>query len=198
MAEITTELIQKLREKTGVGMMDCKKALIEAKGDTEKAIEILRKKGANVAAKRAGHDVKNGIIHSYIHPGAKVGVLIEINCETDFSANTDSMKEFAKNVCMQIAAESPICLHVEDLDPKVIAKELEIIKEQLKISGKPENVTQKIAENKIEKFYETACLMKQKFIRNDSLTIQDLLNELIAKIGENIKIKRFARFQIGE
>jgi len=197
MAQVTMELIQELREKTGVGMMDCKKALIESDGNLEKAIEILRKKGASVAAKRAGNDAKNGLIHAYIHPGAKVGVLVEIACETDFAANTDSMRDFAKDICMQIAAANPICINQEELDKTLIEKELEIIKEQLKKTGKPENLISKIAENKLEKFYETSCLMNQKFIKNDKIAIKDLLNDLVAKIGEKIKIKRFSRFQIG-
>ena len=197
MAQITIELIQQLREKTGIGMMDCKKALTEANGDIEKAIEILRKKGANIAAKRAGNDAKNGLVHAYIHPGAKVGILLEISCETDFAANTDSMKEFAKDICMQIAAASPLCINPEELDKALIEKELEIIKDQLKQSGKPENLIAKIADSKLEKFYEISCLMNQKFIKNDKISVQDLLNDLIAKIGESIKIKRFARYQIG-
>ncbi|HBS48112.1 TPA: translation elongation factor Ts [Candidatus Dependentiae bacterium] len=197
MAEITTELIQQLREKTGVGMMDCKKALIESKGDIEKAIEFLRKKGAAVAAKRSGNEAKNGLIHAYIHPGAKVGVLLEISCETDFAANTESMHAFAKDVCMQIAAANPISISPEEVDNSLIEKELEIIREQLKQAGKPENLINKIAESKLEKFYETSCLLKQKFIKNDKISIQDLLNDLIAKIGESIKIKKFARYQIG-
>ena len=197
MAKITKELIQKLREKTGIGMMDCKKALIETNGNIEKAIELLRKKGAKVVSKRAGKEVKNGIIHSYIHPGANIGVLVEINCETDFSANTDVMKEFAKDICMQVAATDPLCINIENLDPSLIEKEREIIREEVRRSGKPENLVDKITENKLEKFYETTCLLKQKFIKNDKINIQDHLNELVAKIGETIQIKRFCRYQIG-
>lgn len=197
MAEITKELIQKLREKTGIGMMDCKKALIETNGNIEKAIELLRKKGAKVISKRAGKEVKNGIIHSYIHPGANIGVLVEINCETDFSANTEAMKEFAKDICMQIAATDPLCISIKNLDPNLVEKEREIIREEVRRSGKPENLVDKITENKLEKFYETTCLLKQKFIKNDKISIQDHLNELVAKIGETIQIKRFNRYQIG-
>ncbi len=197
MANITKELIQELREKTRIGMMECKKALTEAGGDMEKAIELLRKKGASLASKRAGKDAKNGIIHSYIHPGANIGVIVEINCETDFSAKTDVMKEFAKDVCMQIAAASPLCVKPEDLNASFIEKEREIIREQVKQSGKPENTIDKITENKLGKLYETACLLKQRFVKNDKISIQDHLNELVAKIGERIQIKRFCRYQIG-
>jgi elongation factor Ts len=198
MAEITTKLIQELRAKTGIGMMDCKNALVEAKGNIEKAIEVLRKKGAKVAAKRSGKEANHGIIHSYIHAGAKLGVLVEINCETDFSAKTPAMLAFAKDICMQIAAANPLCINVEDLDSSIAEKELEIIKAQLKKDKKPENLIEKIAKNKLEKFYETACLLKQKYVKNDKITIQDHLNELVAKIGENIKIKRFTRYLLGE
>lgn len=197
MANITKELIQELRERTEIGMMECKKALTEASGDMEKAIELLRKKGASLASKRAGKEAKNGIVHSYIHPGANIGVIVEINCETDFSAKTDVMKEFAKDVCMQIAAASPLCVKPEDLNPSLIEKEREIIREQVKKSGKTENLIDKITENKLEKFYATACLLKQRFVKNDKISIQDHLNELVAKIGESIQIKRFCRYQIG-
>ncbi len=197
MAEITIELIQQLRERTGVGMMDCKKALYETDGDIERAIDLLRKKGAKLAEKRAGIETNNGIVHAYIHPGARLGVMIEIVCETDFSANTDTMKHFAHDICMQIAAARPLCIAPEDLDPAILAKEKEIYIAQLRESGKPEHLIDKIAEDKSKKYYEVVCLLEQSFIKNDKLKVKDYLNEIISKIGENIKIRRFARFEIG-
>lgn len=197
MAEITLELIQDLRQKTGVGMMDCKKALTEAGGNLEKAIELLRKKGSDIAAKRAGNATNHGLVHAYIHPGASFGVLLEISCETDFAAHTDSLKEFAHNICLQIVASNPLCIDVADLDPALIAKEKEIAAEQLKNSGKPAHLIDKIATSKLEKYYETACLMRQKYIKNDKITVQEYLNELIGKIRESVKVRRFARYQLG-
>lgn len=197
MAEITLDLIQELREKTGVGMMDCKKALTEANGDFEKAIDILRKKGANVAAKRSGNETNNGLITAYIHPGSRLGVLLEISCETDFSANTESLKNFANDICMQIAATNPVSIDRSEVPAALVEKEKSIFREQLEKSGKPSSVVEKIVEGKIEKFYETACLLDQSYIKNDKIKIKDYLNELVAKINENIKIKRFTRFQIG-
>lgn len=197
MAEITVELIQKLRTQTGVGMMECKKALIETQGDIEHAIDLLRKKGAKVAEKRAGLDTNNGIVHAYIHPGARLGVLVEIVCETDFSANTDTMRSFAHDICMQIAAAKPLCVSSADLDADVLEKEKEIYRAQLLQEGKPANMVDKIADEKIKKYYEVACLLNQKFIKNDKITIQEYLNELIAKINENIRIKRFVRYELG-
>ena len=197
MAKITVEMIQNLREKTGIGMMDCKKALEEAGGDPEKAIQLLRKRGEKVALKRSGQATKNGLVHAYIHPGANLGVLVEISCESDFSANTDALKNFAHDVCMQIAACHPVAVSPEDVDIARIESEKEIYRSQLKESGKPEMVIEKIVEGKLNKFYETVCLMEQKFIKNDSITIRDHLNELVAKVNENIKVKRFVRFEIG-
>lgn len=190
-------LIQRLRDITGLGMMDCKKALEETNGDLEKAIEVLRKKGAAVAAKRAEKATAEGIVHAYIHPGSRIGVLIEINCETDFVANTADMKQFASDVCMHIAAMKPLYLNPEDVDPKFLAHEKDIFVEQLKSSGKPEKVINQIVEGKLSKLYSEVCLIKQTFVKNDQKTIEDLLTDLIAKTGENIKIKRFARFEIG-
>lgn len=197
MANITLDLIQELRQKTGIGMMDCKKALTEAGGDIEKAIELLRKRGAALGAKRAGNETNHGLIHAYIHPGSTLGVLLEIGCETDFAARTDAMKELANDLSLQIAASTPLSIDVEDLDKELIAKEKEIAKEQLKNSGKPSHLIDKIAENKLEKFYSTACLMRQPFIKNDKITVKEYLDESVAKIRENIKIRRFVRFQLG-
>lgn len=195
MAEITLELIQKLRERTGVGMMDCKKALIEANGDIEKAIELLRKKGAAVAEKRAGNVTAEGLVYAYIHPGARVGVMIEINCETDFVARTPDMEQFAKDLCMQIAAFRPTCVSSTEVDKDLIEKEKAVYKEQLK--GKPENIIDQIVNGKLEKLYTEICLLNQPYIKNDKLSVGDILKELIAKMGESIKVKRFTRYEIG-
>lgn len=197
MAKIDIALIQKLRDVTGLGMMDCKKALEESNGDVDKALEILRKKGAAVAAKRADKGTAEGHVHAYIHPGSRIGVLVEINCETDFVANTEDMKKFAADLCMHITAMKPLYLAPENVDPKFLEHEKDIFVEQLKASGKPEKVIAQIVEGKVSKLYSEVCLMKQTFVKNDQKTIEDLLNELIAKTGENIKIKRFARFEIG-
>ncbi len=195
MAEISLELIQKLRERTGIGMMDCKEALTEAAGDIEKAIELLRKKGAAVAEKRAGNATAEGIVHAYIHPGSRVGVLIEINCETDFVARTDEMAKFAQDLAMQIAAFKPVCISSKEVDPELIAKEQDIYREQLK--GKPAQIIDQIIEGKLQKYYTEICLLNQPYIKNDSLSVDDLLKDLIAKMGEKITIKRFVRYEIG-
>jgi len=197
MAKISLELIQELRGKTGIGMMDCKNALAEAGGDVEKAIDLLRKKGADVASKRAGKDTINGRIHAYIHPGANIGVMIEIACETDFAANTEDMTTLAHNLCLHITAANPLAVNPEELDQSLIEKEREILREQLVKAGKPENLIDKIVENKLEKFYETSCLLKQKYIKNDKISVSDYINEVIAKIRENIHVKRFIRYHIG-
>ena len=198
MAEITAKMVKELREKTGVGMMDCKKALTEAKGDFDKAIEELRKKGMSKAEKRAGREAKEGIVQAYIHPGANLGVLVEVNCETDFVANTDDMKEFSKDIAMHIAAANPLVVKRDELDNALIEKEKEIYREQGKNEGKPEHIVEKIAEGRIEKYYKEVVLLEQQFVKDPDKTIQDMVNEKIAKIGENITIKRFARFRIGE
>lgn len=190
-------LIIELRERTGVGMMDCKKALEETNGDVEQAIEILRKKGTAVALKRADKETSEGLVHAYIHPGSRVGVLVEINCETDFVANTNDIKQFAHDICMHIAAMKPLYLSPEDVDAKFIEHEKNILREQLAGSGKPEKIVTQILEGKVQKLYTEICLLKQTFVKNDQLTIDDVLKELIAKTGENIKIKRFARYEIG-
>lgn len=195
MAEITLELIQKLRDRTGIGMMDCKKALQEANGDIEKAIELLRKKGALVAEKRAGNVTAEGLVHAYIHPGSRVGVLLELNCETDFVARTEEMAKFAQDVCMQIAAFKPICVSSKEVDSELIEKEKNIYRDQLK--GKPAQIIDQIIDGKLEKYYTEICLLNQPFIKNDKITVGDMLKDLIAKMGENIKIRRFARYEVG-
>jgi len=196
-AKIEMNLIQTLRDRTGLGMMDCKKALEETDGDVEKAIELLRKKGAAVALKRADKMTSEGLVHAYIHPGARIGVLIEINCETDFVANTADIKQAAQDICMHIAALKPLYLSPEEVDPKFLEAEKDILREQLVNSGKPEKIINQILEGKLEKMYADICLLKQTFVKNDQLTIDDLIKSLIAKTGENIKIRRFARFEIG-
>ncbi len=198
MSQISLELIKQLRERTAAGFSDCKKALEEAGGDIEKAIDILRKKGLAISAKRAGKEAKEGIVEAYIHANKKIGVLVEINCETDFVARTDEFREFAHNVAMQIAATNPISITREEVPPEVLEREKRIYEEQLREAGKPENVIPKILEGKLEKFYKENVLLEQPFIKNPELTIQDLLNELISKTGEKIVIRRFARFQVGE
>jgi elongation factor Ts len=191
------ELIQQLRERTGMGMMDVKKALEQTSGDMEKAIEVLRKKGADVAAKRAGNDTSEGVVQAYIHPGSRIGVLLEIDCETDFVARTNDMKQFANDLCLQIAAMKPSWLNPEDVDQTFLSKEKEILRDQLAGSGKPEKVINQIVEGKLNKIYSEVCLMKQSFVKNDQLTIEDLLKEMIAKLGEKIVVRRFVRYEIG-
>lgn len=197
MAEITLALIQQLRDKTGVGMMDCKKALIETAGDVEQALDLLRKKGAAVAEKRSGNATKQGLVVPYIHAGDQLGVLLEINCETDFVARTADLKKFGQDVAMHIAAMSPRCVAPADLDQAFLEREKSVFREQLLASGKPEKIIEKIVEGKIEKLYSDVCLMQQNFIKDDKLTIEDLLKDLIAKMGEKITIRRFVRFEVG-
>lgn len=197
MSKISLELIQKLRDRTGVGMMDCKKALEESNGDLEKAVEILRKKGAAIAAKRSGNATVEGLVHAYIHPGARVGVLLEVNCETDFVARTDALKQFAADVCLHIAAMKPQYVSPDQVDEKLLEKERSIFKEQLAASGKPAKIIDQIVEGKISKLYTEICLLQQPFVKNDKVSVDDVLKDLIAKLGESIKIKRFARYEIG-
>lgn len=198
MADITAQMVKEIRDRTGAPFIDCKKALEEVSGDFDKAIEILKIKGVAKAAKKVGRETPEGIITSYIHAGGKIGVLVEINCETDFVARNDEFQAFAKEVAMQIAAGNPRYVSREDIPEDVLAKEKEIMKAQVIESGKPANIADKIAEGKIEKFYEEVCLVDQVYIRDTKLKINDLLQALIAKIGENIKIRRFVRFQLGE
>lgn len=197
MAKIDIALIQQLRERTGLGMLDCKKALEETGGDIEKAVELLRKKGAAVAAKRLDKTTAEGYVHAYIHPGSQIGVLIEVNCETDFVARTEAVKEFAHNVSMHIAAMKPMYLSIADVDETFLSKEKDIIKEQLAQSGKTGKVLEQILEGKLKKVFTDVCLLEQPFIKNDKMTINQLLQELIAKTGENVRIKKFARYEVG-
>ena len=197
MAAIDKKMIQKLRGITGLGMMDCKKALEQTGGDLEKAIDILRKKGASVAAKRSDKETAEGVVYAYIHPGSKLGVLVELNCETDFVANTENVKNFAKDLALHIAAFKPLYLKQEDVDAKFIEHEKEIIKAQLADSGKPEKILNQIVDGKLKKLYSDICLLNQPFIKNDQQTVAQALEEIIGKTGESIKVKRFSRFEIG-
>jgi elongation factor Ts len=198
MSTISAEMVKGLREKTGVGIMDCKQALTESDGDMGAAVDFLRKKGLATAKKRAGRAVGEGVIQSYIHMGGKIGVIVEVNCETDFVAKTDDFKEFAKNIAMHIAATSPVGITPDDVPEEVISKEKEIYRAQALETGKPENIVEKIAEGKVQKFYKENCLLLQPYVRDPNLTVEDVINSVIAKIGENISIRRFVRYQIGE
>ena len=195
---ISTSIIKELREKTGVGIMDCKTALSECDGDIAKAIDYLRKKGIATAKKRGGRSTSQGQVQSYIHAGGKIGVLVEANCETDFTGKTEDFTNFVKDIAIQVAATSPVAIDRERVPKEVLEKEKEIYASQAKASGKPEKVIKKIVEGKLNKFFSEACLLEQPFVKNPDITVQDLLNDLIAKTGENIVIRRFVRFQLGE
>ena len=190
--------MKELREKTGVGIMDCKNALQESNGDINEAIDILRKKGIAKSQKREGRITSEGQIQSYIHMGGKIGVLVEVNCETDFTAKTEDFTNFAKNLSMHIAATNPISLYPEDLPADDMEREKEIYRVQALESGKPEKVVEKIIEGKLKKFYSDVCLLEQAYVKDPDKTVRDLLNELKAKTGENVQIRRFVRFQLGE
>jgi elongation factor Ts len=194
---IDAKQVKELRQRTGSGMMDCKKALQETDGDVEKAIKVLREKGLSAAAKRTGRSVSEGSIFTYVHPGAQIAVMVELNCETDFVARTEDFQNLGKDIAMHIAATSPLALCREDVDPEIIEKEREILRNQALKTGKPENVIEKIIEGKTEKFYSEVCLLEQPFVKNDEETIGDLVKNIIGKLGENMQIKRFARFEVG-
>lgn len=196
--EISANLVKELREKTGAGMMDCKKALSETSGDFEKAIEFLRKKGIASASKKAGRVTKEGSVSSYIHGEGRVGVLLEINCETDFVARTDQFKQLVRDVSMHIAAASPLYVKQEEVPAEILAKEKEIAIAQMQASNKPAAVLEKIAEGKIKKYFEDTCLLNQVFVKDPSKTVEQLLKETIATLGENISIRRFTRYVLGE
>lgn len=196
--EITATMVKDLRDKTNAGMMDCKKALQETKGDMEKALDFLRQKGLAKALKRSGKEASEGIIHAYIHGGGRIGVLVEVNCETDFAAKSEDFLEFTKNVSMQIAAANPLGIQREDIPEDIIQRERAIYMAQAKESGKPEKILEKMVDGKMRKFYEESVLLDQAYVKDPDKTIQDYLNELVAKIGEKIIIRRFARYQLGE
>jgi elongation factor Ts len=195
---ITAKMVSELREKTGAGMMDCKKALAESAGDVEKAIEFLRIKGLSKAAKKAGRETAEGLVVSYIHPGSRIGVLLEVNCETDFVARTDEFQRFCNDLAMQIAAASPVSVSRDEIPAEMIEKEREVFRSQALEEGKPEKVVEKIVDGKIEKFYSEAALLDQVFVKDNDKKVGDLVKETIASLGENIKVARFARFQLGQ
>ncbi|NLA27402.1 MAG: translation elongation factor Ts [Firmicutes bacterium] len=196
--QIDAKTVKALREKTGAGMMDCKKALQEAGGDEEKAVVILREKGLAAAARRAGRVAAQGIVDSYIHLGGKVGVLVEVNCETDFVARNEQFREFTRNICLQVAASNPQYIEKAHVPGEVLEKERAVLRGQALREGKPEKIVERIVEGRISKYYQENCLLEQPFVKDPDQSVQDLLNELIARIGENIVIRRFSRFAVGE
>ncbi|MBN2030389.1 translation elongation factor Ts [bacterium] len=190
--------VKKLRDLTGAGMMDCKAALMETEGDIEKAVEYLRKKGIASAQKREGREVKEGAIIAYVHPGNRLGVMVEVNCETDFVAKTNDFQLFSKDIAMQIAATNPMAIQREDLSKEIVEKELDIYRTQMKEEGKPDNVIDKIVQGKLEKYYQEVVLLEQGFVKDTSKTVKEYLLEVSGKLGEHISIRRFVRFQLGE
>ena len=198
MAVITSEIVKKLRDQTGAGMMDCKRALEESNGDVEQATEYLRKKGAAVAAKRADREANQGVVESYIHAGGRIGAMDELNCETDFVAKTDEFKQLAHDIAMQIAAMTPLFVSKEDVDQTTLQKEIEIYKAQALNEGKPEHIAEKIAQGRLEKYYQEVCLLEQSFIKDSGKTIKDLLSDATGKVGEKVGIRRFIRYHLGE
>lgn len=195
---ISASLVKELREKTGAGVMECRKVLQETNGNIDEAIKLLRQQGLQAATKKASRTTSEGQIGSYVHFGGKLGVLVEVNCETDFVARTDQFQQLVKDIAMHIAALNPKYLSNQDIPEAIVKDELELYKSQARDSGKPENIVEKIAQGKLEKFYKSVCLLDQAFIKDENLTIKELLNEAIARIGENIKIGRFIRFELGE
>lgn len=195
---ISATLVKELREKTGAGFMDCKEALKECEGDAEKAVDYLRKKGLSAAAKRAGRQASEGVVGSYIHMGGKIGVIVEVNCETDFVARTDDFQELVNDLCMQVAAARPMYVRRDEVPADLVEKEREIFKAQALESGKPENVVDRIVDGKIDKFYQQICLEEQEFIRESGMKVLDHVKALAGKLGENVQVNRFARFEIGE
>lgn len=196
--DITSSMVKELRDKTGAGIMDCKRALQETEGDFEKAVEYLRKKGIAAAAKRTGRETKEGLITSYIHPGGRLGVLVEVNCETDFVARTEVFQNFTKEIAMQVAATNPLAIDRETLSEESIEKEKEIYREQAISQGKPEKIINRIVEGKLTKYYQEVCLLEQPYIKDTDKSVKDLLTETVAQLGENITLKRFVRFRLGE
>lgn len=194
---ITSQMVKELRDKTNAGMMDCKKALTETGGDMEKAVDLLRQKGLAVAAKRSGREAREGVVEAYIHAGGKLGVLVEVLCETDFVAKTDAFKAFARDIAMHIAAVNPVAVNREEVPADLLQREKDIYINQAIESGKPQQIAEKMVSGKMEKYLSEICLLEQKFVKNPDLSVQDLLNELILKMGENISIRRFTRYQIG-
>jgi elongation factor Ts len=197
MAAINAEMIKELRIRTNAGIMDCKGALQEAGGDLEKAVDFLRKKGLATALKRAGRETSEGAINSYIHAGGRIGVLVEVNCETDFVAKTDEFRDLVKNLAMHIAATKPLGIGRQDIPEEILGREEEIYREQAREMGKPEKILDKIVQGKMEKFYKESCLLEQQYVKDTEITIQELIHETVGKTGENITVKRFVRYQLG-
>lgn len=195
---ISAQSVKELREKTGAGMMECKKALVEADGDYEKAVKLLREKGLAAASKKSGRATKEGVIGNYIHSNGKIGVLIEVNCETDFVARNEDFQSFVRDIAMQVAATSPICVRRDEVPADVLEKEKDIFRNQALAEGKPANIVDKIVEGRVSKFYAANCLYEQAFIKDDSMTVEDLVKSKIATIKENISVRRFVRFEVGE
>ncbi len=195
---ISAQAVKELREKTGAGMMECKKALVEAEGDFEKAIKLLREKGLAAASKKASRATKEGIVGNYIHSNGKIGVLIEVNCETDFVARNEDFQAFVRDIAMQVAAANPICVRRDEVPADVLEKEKDIFKNQALAEGKPANIVDKIVEGRVNKFFAASCLYEQPYIKDDSMTVEDLVKSKIATIKENISVRRFVRFQVGE
>ncbi|MGC8594887.1 MAG: translation elongation factor Ts [Candidatus Kryptoniota bacterium] len=195
--EITSEMVKNLRELTGAGMMECKKALTESNGDIEKAKQILRARGAAVAEKRAGRETKQGLVEAYIHAGGRIGAMVELNCETDFVARTPEFKQVARDIAMQIAAMNPMVVSREDLPEEFKLRQLQLFREEALAEGKPAQVVDKIAEGKMEKYYQEVVLLEQAFIKDPQVMIKDLINEIAAKTGESVSIRRFQRFELG-
>lgn len=195
---VTAGMVKELRERTGAGMMDCKKALNEVNGDLEKAVDFLREKGLAAAAKKAGRVAAEGVVEAYIHGGGRIGVMVEVNCETDFVAKTDDFKALAKDIAMQIAAANPLYVRREEVPAEIVEHEKEVLRAQALNEGKPANIVEKMVVGRVEKYYKEVCLLEQVFIKNPDKTITQLINESIAKIGENISIRRFTRYQLGE
>jgi len=196
--EITAQMVKGLREKTGAGMMDCKKVLVEAEGDFEKAFSLLREKGIAKAISKQGRMTAEGVIATYVHTGDKLGVMVEVNCETDFVARTEKFKAFARDIAMHIAATSPLCVKREELDPDLVEKERGIYHQQALHEGKPEKIAEKIIEGRLEKYYSDVVLMEQPFVKDNDKTVADFIKEMIAGLGENINIRRFSRFRLGD
>lgn len=196
--EISATMVKELRDRTGAGMMDCKKALVESEGNLEKAADVIIKKGLAKAAKKSDRAASEGLVHSYIHPGGRIGVLLEVNCETDFVARTPDFVGFVEDVALQIAASSPVCIRREEVPPEAVAKQREIFEAQVKAEGKPEKIVPKIVDGKIDKWYSEACLLEQAFVKTPEQTIEQVRTAVVAKCGENVQIRRFVRFELGE
>ena len=198
MTNIPAQLVKELRERTGAGFNDCRAALVEANGDLEKAVDVLRKKGQAAAQKKAQREATDGVVGSYIHAGGKIGVLVEVNCETDFVARTEDFQRLCHDIAMHVAALDPRFVRREEVTPEILEREREIYSAQARASGKPENIVEKIFSGKMEKFYEETCLYEQHFIKDEQHTIRELIDQMIAKVGEKIEVRRFVRFKVGE